>query len=175
MGNSIFTGNIKLLQSKYGFETFIRHESQKALKLIKELDVIEDIAKIIEFEGNDSMTNAKKLMKIKNSPVLKMKKKNLINKLKTIPKYAKKVKIKNGKIQISSKKDVLELLKVLNDDYHNNSSTLQTPKLCLSRLIKVSGNILSHLRLKLVLPKYASKLATGSTTYSESSGLLTIQ
>ena len=42
--------------------------------------------------------------------------------------------------------------------------TLHTPKLCLSRSSKVSGNKLSHLWLKLVFPKYASKFETGSIT-----------
>ena len=105
------------------FETFIRNESRNAIKLIEDMDVIEDLTKITEFEGAERLTNAKKLMKIKNSPVLQMKKKDLLHKLRTIPKYANKVKIQNGKIQIKSKKDVLELLKVLNDDYLKSELT----------------------------------------------------
>lgn len=123
LDESIITSNIKLLQSKFGFEIFIRKESQKAIRLIEEMDVIEDLSKIIEFEGADSLTNAKKLMKIKNSPVLKMRKKDLLNKLRTMPRFANKVKIENGKIQIKSKKAVLELLKVLNDDYLKSELT----------------------------------------------------
>ena len=123
LDNSIITDNINLLQSQFGFETFIRNESRNAIKLIEDMDVIEDLTKITEFEGAERLTNAKKLMKIKNSPVLQMKKKDLLHKLRTIPKYANKVKIQNGKIQIKSKKDVLELLKVLNDDYLKSELT----------------------------------------------------
>lgn len=123
LDNSIITDNLNLLQSKFGFEVFIRNESQKAIKMIEDMDVIEDLSKIAEFEGAERLTNAKKLMKIKNSPVLRMKKKDLLHKLKTLPRYANKVKIQNGKIQIKSKKDVLELLKVLNDDYLKSELT----------------------------------------------------
>ncbi len=121
--NSIITGKIELLQSKFGFEQYIRHESQKAMQMIKDLSIIEDIKKIEEFEGNSKLTNAKKLMKIKNSPVLKMDPSILIQNLKTKPRYKDKLVIQNDTIKITSKKDVKELLKILNDDYLTSELT----------------------------------------------------
>ena len=47
-----------------------------------------------------------------------------------------------------------------------------SPKPVSDRSKMVSGICLRYFRPKLVVPKYASKLATGSTTQSESSGLL---
>ena len=64
-------------------------------------------------------------MKIRNSPVLQMDKAKLIKGLQTIKRYKGRLKIKNGKIQISSKKDVIELLKILNDDYLKSELTGQ--------------------------------------------------
>ena len=46
------------------------------------------------------------------------------------------------------------------------------PKPVSERSMMVSGICFRYFRPKLVVPKYASKLATGSTTQSESSGLL---
>lgn len=117
LDSSIITKNIGLLQNKFGFETFIRNESQKTIELITEMAIIDDMSKIIDFEGKEKLTNAKKLMKIKNSPVLRMKKTVLINRLKTLPRYKDKLKIDNDVIQVKTNKDVTELLKILNDDY----------------------------------------------------------
>ena len=47
-----------------------------------------------------------------------------------------------------------------------------SPKPVSERSMMVSGICLRYFRPKLVVPKYASKFATGSTTQSESSGLL---
>lgn len=121
--NSIITEKINLLQSRFGFEQYIRHESHKALQMIKGLSIIEDVKKIEEFEGNSRLTNAKKLMKIKSSPVLKMEPKVLIRNLETLPRYKDKLRIQNEKIQITCKKDVEELLKILNDDYLKSELT----------------------------------------------------
>lgn len=121
--NSIITEKINLLQSKFRFASFIKRESRIALELIRELDIVEDLTKIVEFEDDDKLINAKKLMKIKNSPVLRMRRKDLIRRLKEKPRYSNKVKIKNGKIQIKKTKEVKELLKILNDDYLKSELT----------------------------------------------------
>ncbi len=115
--NSIITHNINLLQNKFNFEAFIRNESQKTIDLIIGMNIVEDMSKIIEFEGKEKLTNAKKLMKIKDSPVLKMEKSVLIERLKTLSRYKGKLKIENDVIQVNTNKDVIELLKILNDDY----------------------------------------------------------
>ena len=120
--NSIITEKINLLQSKFRFSSFIRHESRTALELIRELDIVDDLTKLVEYD-DDKLNNAKKLMKIKNSPVLRMRRKDLIKRLKEIPKYSNRIKIKNGKIQIKSLKEVKELLKILNDDYLTSELT----------------------------------------------------
>ena len=62
-------------------------------------------------------------MKIKSSPVLKMEPKVLIRNLETLPRYKDKLRIQNEKIQITCKKDVEELLKILNDDYLKSELT----------------------------------------------------
>lgn len=115
--NSIITYNIKLLQRKFAFEDYIRKESQQTIDLLMNMNIIEDMSKIIAFEGTEKLTNAKKLMKIKNSPVLKMEKSTFINRLQTIPRFVGMLSIHEGRIRITTNKDVTVLLKILNDDY----------------------------------------------------------
>lgn len=125
--SSIITKNIGLLQNKFGFEAFIRNQSQETIQLINEMSIVEDISKIVEFDESEKLTNAKKLMKIKNSPVLRMERNILIERLRTLPRYKDKLKFTedNTQIKIMTKKDVVELLKILNDDYLKSELTNQ--------------------------------------------------
>ena len=127
VGSSIITKNINLLQNKFRFEVFIRNKSQETIQQISELSIIEDISKIIEFDDSDKLTNAKILMKIRTSPVLQMDKNTLMRRLRTIPRFKDKLKFNEdeSQIKITTKKDVTELLKILNDDYLRSDLTDQ--------------------------------------------------
>lgn len=116
INESIITSNIKLLQTSFGFDKYIRSEAEKTISIISELDIVSDTEKIFAFSDKQKLTNAKKLLKAKNSPVLNMKKDELINGLKKHPRYKDKFKFKDKKIVINSQKDVNELIKMLNDD-----------------------------------------------------------
>lgn len=119
----IITANINLLQNKYGFENFIRSEAQITISAIEKFEIVKDMGKIMEFEAKDKLTNAKKLMKIKSSPVLKMNKTRLIDKISTLPRYKDKFKIEDETIIVNTYNDVKELLKMLNDDYLKSELT----------------------------------------------------
>lgn len=54
-------------------------------------------------------------MKAKHSPVLRMDKNVLLEKLKTLPRYKDKLEIDNGKIKIINQKQAIEFIKMLND------------------------------------------------------------
>ena len=113
---SIITSNIKLMQSSFGFEMFIRKEAQKTIELIDTQGIVSDISKFFAFEDKQRTTNAKKLMKAKSSPVLKMKKSELMDGIAKHSRYKTIIKIENGQIIINSQKDVNEFIKMLNDD-----------------------------------------------------------
>lgn len=114
--NAIITSNINLLQKYFGFDEYIRSEAKKAIDIIDELDIVSDMSKVFAFESKEQLTNAKKLLKAKNSPVLKMEKKELISKLIKHPRYKEKFHFENDKIVINSQKEVNEFIKMLNDD-----------------------------------------------------------
>lgn len=114
---SIITKNINLLQNKFGFGALIRKYSSQTLQRIKDMGIIKNIDKLVVFEGEEKLTNAKKLMKISESIALQMDKSNLIQALQTIPRYQGKIKIEYDQIVLRTNSDVKELLKILNDDY----------------------------------------------------------
>lgn len=116
IGNAIITSNINLLQKHFGFDEYIRSEAKQAIGIIDELDIVSDMSKVFAFESKEQLTNAKKLLKAKNSPVLKMEKKELISKLINHPRYKDKFTFENNQIVINSQKEVKEFIKMLNDD-----------------------------------------------------------
>lgn len=119
LNNSIVTKNINLLQDNFGFESYIRAESNKVIDTIKSLDFISDITTLINLNNKPKLTTAKKLIKLKNSPVLNIPKEDLFFKIKEDKIYNQLIKIDEteNKIVISSQKSVNNLLKMLNDEY----------------------------------------------------------
>lgn len=116
IGNSFFSSNISLLQKSFGFDTYIRDEAAKTIQLIDDLGIVSDTQKIMAFGDKETLSNARKLLKARNSPVLKMKKKDLLTRIKQHPRYKDKFKIQDDRIIINSQKDAGELIKMLNDD-----------------------------------------------------------
>ena len=116
MDNHIITGNIALLQSKFGFEKYIRQEAMQAIDIIVETGLITDSEILLKYSSKEKLTNAKKLMKAKNSPVLLIEKTELINRIGRHTRYSSMIKIKNKRIQLKSEKDVNSFIKLLNDD-----------------------------------------------------------
>ena len=116
VGDSFFSSNIDLLQKSFGFDRYIRGEAAKTIQLIDELDIVSDTGKITAFGDKETLSNAKKLLQAKSSPVLKMKKRDLLTRIKKHPRYKDKFKIQNNKIIITSQKDAGEFIKLLNDD-----------------------------------------------------------
>lgn len=107
---------ISFLENNFGFEVYIRSEAQSTISVIETTGLIQDIAKFNDFIAKEKTTNAKKLLKIKRSPVLSMPAEVVIQRLPTIPRYSN-IKIEDGQIIATSQKDVANILKMLNDDF----------------------------------------------------------
>ena len=73
-------------------------------------------AHFVAFENKSKLTNAKKLLKAKNSPVLQMKKNDLLENLKKHSRYKTMFKFEEDHIVISSQKEAAAFIKMLNDD-----------------------------------------------------------
>lgn len=114
--SSAVTAKMDLMQRFFGFEQYIRAGAQKTIELIRNLDIVDSLEKFVAFENKNKLTNAKKLLKAKNSPVLQMKKNDLLENLKKHSRYKTMFKFEEDHIVISSQKEAAAFIKMLNDD-----------------------------------------------------------
>jgi len=112
---SVITSNISLMQRIFQFENYVRGEAIKTIDLISGMSIVDNMDKFIALEERKALTNAKKLMNARNSPVLRMDKSVLLSKLGTLPRYKDKFVFEDGKIKISNQKQATDFLKMLND------------------------------------------------------------
>lgn len=116
--DSLITSRIDVLQRQFGFSEYIQREAGKTLDAIRKIDLLQDTDKLDALLGKESLTFAKKLMKIENSPVLSMKREELAEKLKTHPRYRNSFQFSgDDRVILRSQKDAKEFLKMLNDDF----------------------------------------------------------
>lgn len=123
--NSIITDKVDLLQKHFSFESYIRTGAKKTIDAINNLGIVSGMEKFISFEDKTKLTNAKKLLKARNSKVLKMEKKTLFKRLKKHSRYSKIFVFKDNQIIINSQKDVEMFIKMLNDDILKSELTGQ--------------------------------------------------
>lgn len=107
---------VREMQRFFGFEQYIRAGAQKTIEIIRNLDIVDSLEKFVAFENKSKLTNAKKLLKAKNSPVLQMKKNDLLENLKKHSRYKTMFKFEEDHIVISSQKEAAAFIKMLNDD-----------------------------------------------------------
>lgn len=125
IGSSIITAKINLLQRFFGFEQYIRAGAQKTIEIIGSMDIVTGLEKFIALENKSRLTNAKKLLKAKNSPVLKMEKAVLVDRLKKHSRYKTMFKFEDDHIVINSQKDAAAFIKMVNDDIVRSELTGQ--------------------------------------------------
>ena len=125
IGNSIITSNITLMQSKFGFDKYVRSEASATIELIKGMEFVQGIDILQNLASKDQLTTAKKLMKAKHSPVLRMEHDILITAIRKHHRYKEKFIIESDCIVIKNQKDAKEFLKMLNDDIVRSDLTNQ--------------------------------------------------
>ena len=108
--SSVVTAKMDLMQRFFGFEQYIRAGAQKTIEIIRDLDIVDSLEKFVAFENKSKLTNAKKLLKAKNSPVLQMKKNDLLENLKKHSRYKTMFKFEEDHIVISSQKEAAAFL-----------------------------------------------------------------
>lgn len=115
--NYLITKNINLLQTRFGFETYIRNKATETIDVVDEKDIVSDIKILKKLALKPKLTIAKKLLKANSSLVLSIPKDELLKRLKEHDIYSKLLKFtKDNKILLSSEKNVKEFLKMLNDE-----------------------------------------------------------
>ena len=105
--------NYKIIEKKFNYKELINNISNEVIKLIKDLNIVENVEKIQQCAGVDKITFAKKLMKAKDSPVFKVEKNQLIENAKKSASYSKL--IKNNEFIIDNITKANIFVKMLND------------------------------------------------------------
>jgi hypothetical protein len=123
IGDFLAVKNWKLLQQNFGFEKYVRSMATQYVDGLEQMDFISDITKLREC--SDDFKFAKKIMKLKDSMVLQIEASELIHRIENHSYYATKLPIdpSTGKILVTTKKTVTELLKMLNDSVLHSELT----------------------------------------------------
>ncbi|MDD3415672.1 MAG: DUF4868 domain-containing protein [Lachnospiraceae bacterium] len=113
---NVITSNIKLMQNKFKFEKFVRNEAKETIDYIIDMHLLSNTDKLVSYTTKDKLTNAKKLMKAKKSPILKMDRSELLEGIKKHSRYSYMIGIENGEIITNTEKEISSFIKLLNDD-----------------------------------------------------------
>ena len=123
--NQIVTNNIELLQAHYGFQQYVRTTATHIVSEIATLDFVSNIDKVTQYISRNKLTYAKKMLRIKNSKVLKMSKEDLFKKITTLPRWQGKFQINetNQTITLRNYNQVENLIDLLDERYTRSDVT----------------------------------------------------
>lgn len=115
--DSLIVLKLGILERFFGFEDVVRSKAQNTIEQIAVNELLEDIEQLTGIVQN--MTNARKLMRIKNSPVLNVPVVNVINFIRNHPELTGKIGFNadETKINLTTQSSKKLFLKLLNDDY----------------------------------------------------------
>ncbi|GAB3921799.1 anti-phage protein KwaB [Mucilaginibacter myungsuensis] len=115
--NELFVIKLATLERSFGYEAAIIGQAQQTIELIQNSDLLADMQPLLELATQ--LTNAKKLVKVRLSPVLQVPTVNVINFIRNHPKLTGRIHFNADETQISLDTGVSKklFLKLLNDDY----------------------------------------------------------
>ncbi|GGE94749.1 anti-phage protein KwaB [Flavobacterium limi] len=108
---------LNILERYFGFEDVIRNQASNTIDLVEANELLEDIQQLQEIA--QSMPNARKLMKIRNSPVLNVPAINVMNFIRNHPELTGKINFNADGTKINLETGISKkmFLKLLNDDF----------------------------------------------------------
>ncbi len=108
---------LNILERYFGFENVIRNQASNTIGLVEANELLEDIEQLLEIA--QSMPNARKLMKIRNSPVLNVPAINVMNFIRNHPELTGKISFNADGTKINLETGISKklFLKLLNDDF----------------------------------------------------------
>lgn len=123
--DQIVTNDIGLLQTHYDFQRYVRTTATHIVSEITTLDFVSNMDKVTEYISRSRLTYAKKMLRIKNSKVLRMSKEELFTKITTLPRWQGKFEIDETDHTIKLKKygQVENLIDLLDERYTRSDVT----------------------------------------------------
>lgn len=114
---NILTKDIKLMQRHLGFERYIRAEAKKVIDDITKTGLVANNTKLQEYVSRPSKTYAKKMLRVKQYNVVKLKAQELIERIQETERWQETFTIVDGKIQLNTFKDVESLIDLFDERY----------------------------------------------------------
>lgn len=117
--DTIATGDIKLLQKSFSFEVFINAVAQQAIKSVEDVDIITNSGILYEYlsrSGGDKKY-ARKMMRIRDSKVLRMATTDLHKKIEEVDRWKGKFSFDGDRIKLNTYKDVELFIDLLDERY----------------------------------------------------------
>mgnify|MGYP000053979564 FL=1 len=123
--DQIVTNDIGLLQTHYDFQRYVRTTATHIVSEITTLDFVSNMDKVTEYISRSRLTYAKKMLRIKNSKVLRMSKEELFTKITTLPRWQGKFEIDetDHTIKLKNYGQVENLIDLLDERYTRSDVT----------------------------------------------------
>ncbi len=115
--NTLIVLKLAILERFFGFDEVIKNQAQTTIATIEAGELLHDIEQLSELIHN--ITTARKLMKVRNSPVLQVPVMNVINFVRNHPKLAGRIQFNDdgSRLVLDTAVSKKLFLKLLNDDY----------------------------------------------------------
>ena len=117
---SIVTDNIQLLERSFDFQDFIQKRAKKVVQDVMATGLIDDNNKMMDYigrGGDKGKRYYKRMLRATDSPILNMEREELFERISTVDRWKGKFQTVNGKIQISTFKEVEYLIDLLDERY----------------------------------------------------------
>ncbi|NCB42196.1 MAG: DUF4868 domain-containing protein [Clostridia bacterium] len=125
IGKKVITNNTNMLQRNFGFEEFVRIKAEHAVTSVNELNLVSNSDKLTAYIQRSKPLYARKMMRIKDSRVLKKSSEELLLSVTTLPRWKGKFEVDktNKKIVLNTFGQVENLIDLLDERYTRSDVT----------------------------------------------------
>jgi hypothetical protein len=115
--NNLVIIKVTTLERFFGFEQVIRNQAQATIQSLQDFALMEDATELTALAEN--LTNARKLMRVKSSPVFSVPVAQVINFIKNHPELAGRLTLngQESRVRLTTAVSKKLFFKLLNDDY----------------------------------------------------------
>lgn len=123
--NEIVCDKINLLQRNFGFQEFVRMTAKKVVESIQNLELVANMDKVSAYISRGRPQYAKKMMRIKDSRVLKQTAAELYRSVTTLPRWQEKFGLDevHQKLVLNTYEQVENLIDLLDERYTRSDVT----------------------------------------------------
>lgn len=125
LDNHIITNDVSLLQMHYNFQHYVRTIATHVVSEINTLNLVSNMDKVTEYISRSKPIYAKKMVRLKNSKVLTMRREEIYRKITTLPRWKGKFEVNedNQTITLKNYGQVENLIDLLDERYTRSDVT----------------------------------------------------